>query len=120
MHSGTHYSPITTERTDIGEGLTVSGRVLEAGSCRPLPHAKIAHWQASREGYYTDRLRAFLYSGADGEYRFDTEWPAAMVPHIHFIVSAPGHRTLTTQWVGSDPVEAITVNLALEPLTQGR
>ena len=32
-----------------------------------------------------------------------------------FIVSAPGHQELVTQWVGSEAVDAITFDLVLTP-----
>ncbi len=111
--TGTHFEPITQERVDIGQGLLVQGRVLNT-ACEPIQGAKIAHWQANSAGVYVDSLRAFLYSGTDGSYRFNTEWPAAFVPHIHFIVTAEGYRTLTTQWVGDQTTDRIRFDMVLE------
>ena len=113
MSTGTHFEPITQERVDIGEGLLVQGRILNT-ACEPVAGAKIAHWQANNAGVYVDSLRAFLYSDAKGGYRFNTEWPAAFVPHIHFIVTAEGYRTLTTQWVGERTTERIRFDMVLE------
>ena len=115
MPQGTHFTPITTEKIDVGSGLLVQGKVLSAADCSPIAGAKIAHWQANSNGKYVDELRAYLFSANDGSYRFNTEWPAAFVPHIHFKVEAKGFVPLTTQWVGSDVVEQISFDIVLTP-----
>ena len=115
MFEGTHHKPITQQQVNIGQGLVVHGRVLAAPDCRPVPGARIAHWQAGEKGRYVDHLRAWLVSGADGSYRFETEWPALPVPHIHFTVTAEGYRPLTTQWVGDAPVDRIEFDIILPP-----
>lgn len=112
---GTHFKPVTTHKTDIGQGLIVSGYILSAGDCKPISNARIAHWQAGENGQYQDRLRAYLYSDNKGRYRFSTEWPAAIVPHIHFIVSANGFETIGTQWIGNDKTKAIRYDIILRP-----
>jgi protocatechuate 3,4-dioxygenase beta subunit len=115
MSMGTHYKEITTHETDIGTGLLVSGRVLSAMDCTPIAGARINHWQADKKGKYVDHLRAFLFSDNGGRYRFETEWPGTPVPHIHFIVTAPGYEKLVTQWVGSEHVEQIMLDFVLLP-----
>ncbi len=112
---GTHFKPITIQNTDIGRGLIVSGRILSAGDCKPIANAKISHWQAGENGQYQDRLRAYLFSDKKGRYRFHTEWPAAIVPHIHFIVSNNGYRTVGTQWVGNERLKEIKFDIVLQP-----
>jgi protocatechuate 3,4-dioxygenase beta subunit len=113
--TGTHYEPVTVQRGDIGQGLVVSGRILAAPDCKPVPGARIAHWQADESGHYVDRLRAWLYSDAQGRYRFETEWPNLDPPHIHFIVTAEGYQTLETQWRGNGPRQkAIEFDMVLE------
>ncbi len=113
--TGTHYKPVTEHMADISTGLTVSGRILEADTCHPISHARVAHWQANKEGVYVDRLRAYMLSNEKGEYRFKTEWPALSVPHIHFIVSAEGYETIETQWRGNEnePLEFIQFDIIL-------
>ncbi|MFV1998125.1 MAG: intradiol ring-cleavage dioxygenase [Acidiferrobacterales bacterium] len=111
--SGTHFKPITTQKTDVGRGLIVSGRILSAGDCKPIANARISHWQAGENGRYQDRLRAYLYSDKKGRYRFHTEWPAAIVPHIHFIVSTSGYETVGTQWVGNERTKEIGFDIVL-------
>jgi len=113
--TGTHYQPVTVQRVDIGQGLVVTGRILAAPDCRPVPRARIAHWQADEAGQYRDRLRAWLESDGQGRYRFETEWPNLDPPHIHFIVTAEGYRILETQWRGTGPRQAaIEFDMVLE------
>lgn len=111
--TGTHYQPVTQHKKDIGEGVRVYGKVLSI-DCRPVVNAKVAHWQAGNKGRYTNRLRAFLYTDAQGGYEFKTEWPSLNPPHIHFIVTAEGHEILETQWIGDTRVSEIQFNMVLE------
>ena len=113
-HSGTHYKPIAVAKVDIGSGLKVSGRVLSAGDCKPIANARVEHWQAGNDGEYLDRLYAFLHADASGAYDFNTEWPNIAPPHIHFKVSAPGFKPLTTMWVGGEPAKILQIDLVLE------
>ena len=115
MLEGTHFKPVTQEQVDVGQGLVVHGRVLAAPDCRPVPGARIAHWQAGEKGRYVDHLRAWLVSDVDGSYHFETEWPGLPVPHIHFTVTAEGYRPVTTQWVGDEPVERVEFDIILSP-----
>ena len=111
--TGTHYKPVTIEKTDISKGVMVTGQVLAAPDCSPVANAKVAHWQAGENGRYVDRLRAYLFTDADGRYRFETEWPNLFSPHIHFIVTADGYRRLETQWVGDERRNAIEFDMVL-------
>ena len=111
--TGNHYKPVTTEETDISTGLVVRGQVLAAPDCRPVANAKVAHWQAGEDGRYADRLRAYMYTDKAGRYRFETEWPNMFTPHIHFIVTADGYRTLETQWIGDQRRHEIDFDMVL-------
>lgn len=111
--TGTHYEPVTLEKTDISKGVVVKGLVLAAPDCKPVANAKVAHWQAGENGRYVDRLRAYLYTDSRGRYQFETEWPNLNTPHIHFIVTAEGYKTLETQWIGDDRRAEIVFNLVL-------
>jgi catechol 1,2-dioxygenase len=108
-----------------GLPLLVSGTVRGTDGT-PLAGALVEVWQASTVGLYDNQdptqpdrnLRGCFHTDADGGYRFRTVRPAGYpVPtdgpvgallaaqqrhpyrpaHIHFIVAAPGHRTLVTQ-----------------------
>ena len=119
MTPGTHYKPITLNQVHTGKGFTVSGHVRAAGDCKPIPGAKIAHWQASSKGKYEDHLRAYMLTDKNGSYSFNTEWPGAEVPHIHFMIIAKGYKTLITQWVGpGNNRKKIQQNFILEPDNQ--
>lgn len=111
--TGTHYKPVTEQKGDIGEGVQVRGRILAAPDCSPVAKAKVAHWQAGEQGEYVDRLRAYLFADHNGRYAFKTEWPNLEVPHIHFIVTAPGYEVLETQWVGFKRSDRIEFDMVL-------
>ncbi len=112
--TGTHYEPVTVQKTDISKGVVVHGQVLAALDCTPVARARVAHWQAGVDGRYSDRLRAYLFSDTDGRFRFATEWPNLVPPHIHFIVTAEGYDTLETQWIGADRQNVINFTMVLQ------
>lgn len=108
-----------------GEPCLVTGRVTNAAG-QPLPGAKVDVWQANSEGFYDVQqpeiqpernLRGLFTADADGQFWFRTIVPRYYpIPddgpvgdllertgrhpnrpaHIHFIVTAPGHQTVTT------------------------
>lgn len=112
--TGTHYAPVTEHKVNISQGVTVRGRILAAPNCIPVANAKIAHWQADKNGEYVDRLRAYLFSDANGYFEFGTEWPNLSPPHIHFIVTAEGYQVLETQWRGDNPISLIEFDIVLQ------
>jgi len=112
--TGTHYAPVTVHKVNIGRGVKVRGRILSAPNCDPVVNARIAHWQADKKGKYVDRLRAYLFSGSDGYFEFETEWPNISPPHIHFIVTAEGYEVLETQWQGDEPKSLIEFDMILQ------
>lgn len=111
--------------TDEGELLIMEGRVLDAGGA-PVPGSIVDVWHASPEGFYSHfhpkpapyDYRRRIQTDAEGRYRFRSLVPSgyAVPPgsptavlldllgrhgrrpaHIHFMISATGHPTLTTQ-----------------------
>jgi protocatechuate 3,4-dioxygenase beta subunit len=96
---------------DPGLPLAVSGAVFSSRG-DALPGAKIEIWQADHRGLYDldgYRFRAALVAGAKGEYSFDSimpgHYPARVCQHIHYLVTAPGHKPLITQlYFATDPV----------------
>jgi len=97
---GPFYKPGAPEVLSTGSGLTVSGDVISYPDCHPLPGARIEWWHADRSGRYVDSLRGMQKTGAKGSYAFTTSPPGVYPgrpPHIHFKVSVPGHKPLTTQ-----------------------
>lgn len=117
---------------DEGEILIMQGRVLDAAG-RPIVGAVVDVWHANTLGNYSyfDKtqsdfnLRRQIETDAEGRYKFRSILPSgyAVPPHgttermldalgrhgnrpahIHFFVSAPGHRHLTTQInIADDP-----------------
>jgi catechol 1,2-dioxygenase len=111
--------------TDPGETLVMRGRVLSDDG-KPLANALVEVWHANHLGNYSHfdksqsafNLRRSIRTDADGKYAFTSVVPVGYsVPpggktqqlldllgrhghrpaHIHFFVSAPGYRKLTTQ-----------------------
>ena len=113
-----------------GPTVIVSGRVMTPDGTS-IKGAEMEIWQTADNGLYSNQddaqtdynLRAHLHARDDGRYLFATVRPAPYtVPddgpvgvllhatgrhpwrpsHLHFIVTAPGHRTLVTEVFPSD------------------
>lgn len=97
--------------SDPGLPLAVSGTVYGARG-DVLPGAAIEIWQADHHGLYDldgYRFRATLAADAAGKYSFESvmpgHYPARVCQHIHYLVTAPGHKPLITQlYFATDPV----------------
>jgi hydroxyquinol 1,2-dioxygenase len=133
-----------------GTPCVVRGRVLSADGT-PLPGAEVDVWQASDQGFYDVQQpgvqprangRGLFTADADGAFWFRTVVPSYYpIPtdgpvgtllnaterhpyrpaHIHFIVTAPGYRALTTHifvagspYIESDAVFAVKKSLIKE------
>ncbi|OLT51031.1 hydroxyquinol 1,2-dioxygenase [Corynebacterium sp. CNJ-954] len=115
----------------VGEPAWIEGTVTDTDG-RPVPGARIEVWECDEDGLYDVQYgdgrtagRACLYSDDDGGFRF---WGLTPVPypiphdgpvgkmlsavgrspvraaHLHFMVTAPGLRTLVTHiFVEGDP-----------------
>jgi protocatechuate 3,4-dioxygenase beta subunit len=126
-------APFTTDLTrQGGEVITVHGVVRSARTCKPIAGALLDVWQADHHGKYDLDYRgsevfgrARIRSGSDGAFAFRTIRPAPygspgfMRPaHIHFVLSAEGHRSLTTQlyfegdpYLDKDPLRSVHADL---------
>jgi hydroxyquinol 1,2-dioxygenase len=130
-----------------GQPCWVEGRVTDVDG-RPVPGARIEVWEADDDGFYDvqqgDQVygRAHLFADEDGRYAFWCVRPAPypipddgpvgellkaarrgpMRPaHVHFMVTAPEHRTLVTHvfaagdpYLGSDAVFGVKDSLVVE------
>ena len=132
-----------------GTTVVVGGRVTTSDGT-PIEGAELEIWQTADNGLYSNQdeaqpeynLRAHMTTGADGRYLFSTVRPAPYtVPddgpvgellkstgrhpwrpsHLHFIVTAPGHRTLVTEvfpsddpYLDEDPVFGVREQLVME------
>jgi protocatechuate 3,4-dioxygenase beta subunit len=97
---GPFYEPGAPVRTRVGSGYLLSGAVLAAEACKPIPNAKIEFWLANSRGDYDDAHRATLFAGERGEYGLESNVPVSYggrPPHIHVRVRAPGYEELVTQ-----------------------
>jgi protocatechuate 3,4-dioxygenase beta subunit len=96
---------------DPGLPLSVSGTVFDVNG-EALPDAKLEVWQADPSGHYDNEglhYRGTLSSGQGGQYDFETNmpghYPSRVAQHIHYKVTAPGHKALVTQlYFATDPV----------------
>lgn len=113
-----------------GAAVVVAGKVL-SDNAEPIAGAVLEIWQTADNGLYSGQdaeqpeynLRARMTTDVDGRYLFSTVRPAPYtVPedgpvgellratgrqpwrpsHLHFIVTAPGHKTLVTEVFPSD------------------
>jgi protocatechuate 3,4-dioxygenase beta subunit len=77
-----------------------------------VPGAKIEVWQTNYAGHYDlqgYRYRATLISDLSASYGFNSvmpgHYPGRVCQHVHFAVTAPGHKPLITQmYFATDPV----------------
>jgi protocatechuate 3,4-dioxygenase beta subunit len=140
----------TIDLVGTGPQCVLEGRVLSADG-RPLPGAVLDVWQANDQGFYDVQEpdvqppgngRGLFTTDTSGAYWFRTIVPTHYpIPtdgpvgtllaatkrhpyrpaHIHFIVTAPGHRPLTTHifvagspYIESDAVFAVKKSLITE------
>ena len=95
---------------DPGIPLHVSGKILNTRG-DAVPGAQIDVWQADHQGHYDlrgYRYRAKLALQQLTEYSIETVMPGHYedrpAQHIHYMISAPGHKTLITQlYFATDP-----------------
>jgi catechol 1,2-dioxygenase len=134
---GPYYRKDAPFRNQLAEGvpgdpLLISGRVISAEGAT-LWNALVDVWHASAQGEYDNQSPKFLFRGRTtpsrcGRYRFTTVMPgqydlgeAKRPAHIHFKISAPGYRPLTTQlyfkgdpWLSRDPFVRNSLIIELE------
>lgn len=99
-----------TAQGDPGVPLLVAGQVIDTDG-KPLPDATIEVFHADHQGDYDMegyRYRGVIPANLTGEYRFETIRPGqygGRAQHIHYMISAPGHRRLVTQlYFANDPM----------------
>ena len=95
---------------DAGFPLRVTGRVRNTRG-QAIPNAAVNVWQTDFYGNYDlkgYRYRAKIRPDQDGSYAVETILPGHYADrpaqHIHYMIEAPGHRTLVTQaYFATDP-----------------
>ena len=100
---GAPNTSVLRQAGDPGFPLRVSGKVLNTRG-KPVNGALVEVWQANHHGRYDVegyRYRAKLQTGELAEYSLETVMPGHYsdrpAQHIHYLISAPGHKTLVTQ-----------------------
>lgn len=96
---------------DPGMPLLVSGQILNTRGDK-LTNAMVEVWQTDHLGHYDldgYRYRAKLPADSSGGYKFESvvpgHYPDRVCQHIHYLVTAPGHKPLVTQlYFATDPV----------------
>jgi len=108
---GAPHVSILRAPSDPGMPLSVAGVVYSA-SGEILPNATLEIWQTDHSGHYDNsgyRFRTTLQSDPKSAYGFESvlpgHYPDRVCQHVHYLVTAPGHKPLTTQlYFASDPV----------------
>jgi protocatechuate 3,4-dioxygenase beta subunit len=96
---------------DPGMPLSVYGQVLDTRG-EKLPNVVVEVWQTDHLGHYDldgYRYRAQMPADGSGNYKFESvmpgHYPDRVCQHIHYLVTAPGHKPLVTQlYFATDPV----------------
>ncbi len=96
---------------DTGLPLAVSGSVLDVRG-EALPNATLEVWHADHFGHYDNegyRYRRTVRPDSQGAYSFESvmpgHYPDRVCQHVHYLVTAPGHKPLITQlYFATDPV----------------
>lgn len=96
--SGAHQAQLWHDG-DPGQRLHLRARVV-ADDGNPVAGAEVRLWQADGAGRYREaRYRAQLITDGDGEFSVITAVPGQYrrAKHIHYVVSHPDHRSLTSR-----------------------
>ncbi len=115
---GPYYKPDAPVRDSVGTGYVLEGEVKSAADCSPISDAKIEFWLTGPDGNYDDEHRATLFSGSNGEYRFQSNYPESYgfrPPHIHIQASAESYETIVTQHYPKKGAEQAAFDLVLAP-----
>jgi len=104
-------TPMLRAPGDSGMPLKVSGVVYNTRG-DVVPDAKLEIWQTDNLGHYDIegyRYRALLAPGAKGSYTIESVMPGhsptRVCQHVHYLITAPGHKPLITQlYFATDPV----------------
>ncbi|RJQ42792.1 MAG: intradiol ring-cleavage dioxygenase [Nitrospiraceae bacterium] len=118
---GPFYKEGAPVRSSVGAGYVLTGTVRSSADCNPVSNAKIEFWLVGPNGQYDDEHRATLYSGNNGEYKFESNIPkpySGRPPHIHVMVMAEGFSHLITQHYPEEGVKSASWDLVLIPSAQ--
>jgi len=105
------HTSMMRQAGDAGMPLSLSGVIYNTRG-EVVPDAKLEIWQTDNAGEYDIqgyRYRSILEPGAKGSYAVESvmpgHYPSRVCQHVHYLVTAPGHRPLITQlYFATDPV----------------
>jgi protocatechuate 3,4-dioxygenase beta subunit len=111
-----------------GERLVLSGKVLNALTCKPVQGAVLDLWQTNSSGEYDYKgfdLRGKIVTDKDGKYVLNTIYPEkypgniTRPNHIHVMVGVPGQPIITTDlyFVGQPRDFDVKDSLIIEPVS---
>jgi mono/diheme cytochrome c family protein len=90
-------------RSFVARGHVLSGIVRSGKDCAPIAGARITFLLANPQGIYDDAHSGTIITGPDGAYRFESNFPGqyegSPAPHIHLLITAPGHRAIETEYL---------------------
>ncbi|MCI0641606.1 MAG: hypothetical protein L0Y72_25315 [Gemmataceae bacterium] len=140
---GAPFRSVLFDKGDKGKTLVLSGDIVNQEG-KPLAGAILDIWQATPDGRYDNddadkpppkdvfRFRGKVKADKDGKYEFTTLFPGAYQigpkqyrpPHIHFKLTQPGYKELTTQlYFKGDPYNKLDPfyhpTLEIEPAQKG-
>jgi protocatechuate 3,4-dioxygenase beta subunit len=105
-------------RSSIGKGHVLTGVVLSALDCKPIPGARVELWQANAKGRYVRATSATVLVDRSGRFRFEGPYPASYEgrpAHIHIRVVGRGHEVLLARYEPARGARRGTVRLVLLP-----
>ena len=105
------HTSVLRANGDTGMPLQVSGTVYDVRG-EIVPDAKLEIWQTDNLGHYDIegyRYRTILEPGTKGAYAIESvmpgHYPTRVCQHVHYLVTAPGHKPVITQlYFATDPV----------------
>jgi protocatechuate 3,4-dioxygenase beta subunit len=114
---------------DAGMPLAISGRIVDTRG-EAVTDATVEIWHTDHGGHYDlagYRFRAKVPVDGKAGYQFDTimpgHYPDRVCQHVHYLVTAPGHKPLITQlYFATDPVFEgdPDKNFSKDPLIESR
>lgn len=105
-------------RAKTGAGHVLTGLVLEAVSCKPVPNAQVQLWQSNAKGVYVRKLSATVLTNRAGRFRYESPRPVSyesLPPHIHVRVVAKGFETLLSRIIVPSGTRRTNARLVLVP-----
>lgn len=115
---GPFYVPNAPERTRVGQGHILRGRVKSSRDCTTIAGAQLEFWLAGPSGEYSDAYRATVFADDAGMYQFESNFPppySGRPSHIHLRVTAAGYQTLVTQYYPTEGQTEGAFDLVLLP-----